>query len=187
MTTLNIKNMVCPRCIMAVNNLLVELSLTPISIVLGEAVIKEDLDLSMIQQIQSKLEDLGFKLLDDPKSKLVEKIKKHIIEWVRTDNCNQEKLSNYLIKSTKKDYNTLSKLFSEVCCISIERYCILQRIEFAKELLCYSKLTISEISFKLGYSSLAHLSGQFKQITGISPKTFKQTYGPKNRQSIDKI
>lgn len=187
MTTLNIKNMVCPRCIMAVNDLLTELKLTPVSIVLGEAVIKEDLNLSILQQIQSKLEKLGFKLLDDPRAKLVEKIKKHIIEWVRTDNCNQEKLSEYLVKLTKKDYNALSKLFSEVCCISIERYCILQRIEFVKELLCYSELTISEISFKLGYSSLAHLSGQFKQITGISPKTFKETYGPKNRLPIDKI
>lgn len=179
--------MVCPRCIMAVNDLLTELKLTPVSIVLGEAVIKEDLNLSILQQIQSKLEKLGFKLLDDPRAKLVEKIKKHIIEWVRTDNCNQEKLSEYLVKLTKKDYNALSKLFSEVCCISIERYCILQRIEFVKELLCYSELTISEISFKLGYSSLAHLSGQFKQITGISPKTFKETYGPKNRLPIDKI
>ena len=101
-------------------------------------------------------------------------------------NEERPKLSDYLADNLKKDYSTLSKLFSEVRGITIERFAIIHRIEYAKELLCYSQLSTSEIAYKLGYSSPAHLSSQFKQVTGMTPKDFR-SQGQHDRISLDAL
>ena len=111
---------------------------------------------------------MGFELLDDPRSQLVEQIRIAVQELVRMKG-ERPKMSDYLSHNLKKDYSTLSKLFSEVRGITIERFAIAHRIEYAKELLCYSQLSTSEIAYTLGYSSPAHLSSQFKQVTGMTP------------------
>ena len=155
-----IKNMVCGRCITAVKEILVAEGVT-------------------------RLQEEGFELLDDPRSQLVEQIRIAVLEWVRTNN-ERPKLSDYLSRYLNKDYSTLSKLFSEVRGITIERFSIQHRIEYAKELLCYSQLSTSEIAYKLGYSSQAHFSSQFKQVTGMTPKAFR-LQREHNRRSLDEL
>ncbi len=168
-----IKNMVCPRCIMAVRTTLLSMGLQVKNVELGEAEIEGALDESMRKRLSVALNELGFELLDDPRIQLVEQIRLAVIAWVRlTDE--HPKLSDYLSQLTHKDYSTLSKLFSEVRGVTIERFAILHRIEYAKELLRYSQHTSSEIAYTLGYSSQAHFSAQFKQVTGMTPKEFRK-------------
>ena len=167
--------MVCPRCVTAVRRILEKHGLTVISVTLGEAVIAEAPDAAMKNILSAAFEAEGFELLDDPRSALVENIKSIIIEWVRME-CERNKLSAELCRRLNKDYGALSKLFSEVRGMTIERYCILQRVEYAKELLCYSEKTTSEIAWHMGYSSPAHLSSQFKQVTGLSPRDFRELH-----------
>ena len=172
-----IKNMVCPRCISAAKDILVSEGLTVKSISLGEAEIEEDLIDEQRTSLAGKLQGIGFELLDDPRSQLVEQIRIAVQQWVRM-NEERPKLSDYLSCHLNKDYSTLSKLFSEVRGITIERFSILHRIEYAKELLCYSQLSTSEIAYRLGYSSPAYLSSQFKQVTGMTPKEFRELEKP---------
>lgn len=180
-----IKNMVCPRCIIAVKNILESEGVTVKSISLGDAEIEEELTDERQLSVARKLQDMGFELLDDPRSQLVEQIRIAVQQWVRM-NEERPKLSDYLADNLKKDYSTLSKLFSEVRGITIERFAIIHRIEYAKELLCYSQLSTSEIAYKLGYSSPAHLSSQFKQVTGMTPKDFR-AQGQHGRISLDAL
>ena len=180
-----IKNMVCPRCIIAVKNILESEGVTVKSISLGDAETEEELTDERRLSVARKLQDMGFELLDDPRSQLVEQIRIAVLKWVRM-NEERPKLSDYLADNLKKDYSTLSKLFSEVRGITIERFAIIQRIEYAKELLCYSQLSTSEIAYKLGYSSPAHLSSQFKQVTGMTPKDFR-AQGQHGRISLDAL
>ena len=169
---LYIKNMVCPRCIMAVRSILVDAGLTSTAVDLGEAEIVEELTAQQLAALSEALAQMGFELLDDPRSRLVEQLRVGVIEWVRMEGT-RPKLSDYLSARLHKDYSLLSKLFSEVKGITLERYAILHRIEYAKELLCYNQLSTSEIAYKLGYSSPAHFSAQFKQITGMTPKMMR--------------
>ena len=180
-----IKNMVCPRCIIAVKNILESEGVTVKSISLGDAEIEEELTDERRLSVARKLQDMGFELLDDPRSQLVEQIRIAVQQWVRM-NEERPKLSDYLANNLKKDYSTLSKLFSEVRGITIERFAIIHRIEYAKELLCYSQLSTSEIAYKLGYSSPAHLSSQYKQVTGMTPKDFR-AQGQHGRISLDAL
>ncbi len=180
-----IKNMVCPRCIIAVKNILKSEGVTVKSISLGDAETEEELTDERRLSVARKLQDMGFELLDDPRSQLVEQIRIAVLKWVRM-NEERPKLSDYLADNLKKDYSTLSKLFSEVRGITIERFAIIHRIEYAKELLCYSQLSTSEIAYKLGYSSPAHLSSQFKQVTGMTPKDFR-AQGQHGRISLDAL
>lgn len=168
--------MVCPRCVTAVRNILERRGLTVQAVTLGEAVVAEDVDAPLSDAIAADMVAEGFELLDDPRSSLVESIKTMIIEWVRMDG-ERPKLSAMLHQRLNKDYGALSKLFSEVRGMTIERYCILQRVEYAKELLCYSERTVSEMAWLMGYSSPAHLSSQFKQVTGMSPREFRDIHG----------
>ena len=161
-----IKNMVCPRCISAVKDILESEGLTVKSIRLGDAEIEEE-------------------LTDDPRSLLVEQIRIAVQQWVRMP-VERPKLSDYLSRHLNKDYSTMSKLFSEVRGITIERFSILHRIEYVKELLCYSQLSTSEIAYRLGYSSPAHLSSQFKQVTGMTPKEFRELEKP-GRTPLDAL
>ena len=180
-----IKNMVCPRCISAVKDILVLEGLTVNSISLGDAEIEEELTDEQRLSLARKLHDIGFELLDDPRSLLVEQIRIAVQQWVRMP-VERPKLSDYLSRHLNKDYSTMSKLFSEVRGITIERFSILHRIEYVKELLCYSQLSTSEIAYRLGYSSPAHLSSQFKQVTGMTPTEFRELEKP-GRTPLDAL
>ena len=180
-----IKNMVCPRCISAVSDLFVSEGVTVKSINLGDVETVEELTQDQLLSVGRKLKDIGFELLDDPRSQLVEQIRIAVQQWVRMDE-ERPKMSDYLSRILNKDYSTLSKLFSEVRGVTIERFSILHRIEYAKELLCYSQLSTSEIAYRLGYSSPAHLSSQFKQVTGMTPKAFRELEKP-GRTPLDAL
>ena len=180
-----IKNMVCPRCISAAKAILESEGLTVKSISLGDAEIEPELTDEQRLSLARKLHGIGFELLDDPRSQLVEQIRIAVQQWVRMDE-ERPKLSDYLSRILNKDYSTLSKLFSEVKGVTIERFAIIHRIEYVKELLCYSQLSTSEIAYRLGYSSPAYLSSQFKQVTGITPKEFREL-GHHERISLDAL
>lgn len=184
---LHIKNMVCNRCIMVVKAALEKLALHPVSITLGEVVLEEKkLSGELLKNLQHSLKGVGFELIDDKKSKLIEQLKNTIVELVHYSEPAKIKLSIYLSEKLNHDYSYLSKLFSEVEGITIEHYIIKQKIERVKELLIYDELSLSEIADQLGYSSVAHLSAQFKKVTGLTP-TFYKNKGMRNRISLDKI
>ena len=178
-TTLHIKNMVCPRCIRAVTDCLTRLGLHPLSVELGIAQIKEDdIDDALRIRLRQTLEAEGFELLEAPRARLVEQIKDAVIRLVHyREAAPSANLSRYLSELLHKDYSTLSKAFSEETGTTIERYAIVQKIERVKELLTYDELTLNEIADRLGYSSAAYLSTQFKQITGLTPSAFKRSEG----------
>lgn len=175
-TTLYIKNMVCDRCIKVVSEELTNLGYDVKKINLGEAVIDnadKKLDLDVIKNV---LVNNGFELVDDKNSKLIEKIKVLIIEKIHHQNGELEKFSfsKYLSNELGVNYSQLSSVFSSCEGVTIEKFIIKQKIEKVKELLTYNELTLSEIAFKLGYSSVQHLSNQFRQITGLNPTYFKK-------------
>jgi len=175
-TKILIKNMVCSRCIKVVKEEFEKIGLDIRSIILGEVVVDGTLDEELTEKIRTILEENGFELIEDKRAKLIEKIKLVILELVRNnDEISQTgiKDSDYIVDKIGLDYHYLSTLFSSVENITIEQYIILQRIEFAKELLKYGELTLSEISYKLGYSSVQHLSNQFKKVTGLTASQFK--------------
>lgn len=182
-----IKNMVCNRCILVVKQELVKLRIESCSINLGEVETKEDLSKEILEQLSKNLTALGFEMLDNAKLQLIDKIKNIIIRQVHHDH--QEMLYNFsevLSKALHKDYSYLSSLFSEVEGVTIEKYVINQKIEKAKELIIYNELSLSEIAFQLGYSSVSHLSNQFKKSTGLTPSHFRQV-GLQKRKPLDKI
>lgn len=176
-TTLLIKNMVCNRCIKVVSEELSKLGFDVRSIVLGEVVVAGDISATALQRINNMLRANGFELIEDQRSRIIERIKLAVLKLVRRDAETEpfkEKISGFIAREVGKDYHTLSALFSSVENITIERYIILQRIERVKELLKYDELTLSQISYTLGYSSVQHLSNQFKQVTGMTPTAFKK-------------
>ncbi len=178
--------MVCGRCKMVVESELKKLGFHPISVELGVAEIEENTIEEYKENLLKNFHHLGFDLIDDQKSKTIEKIKNLIIDLVHNKN-NQItiNLSDFLSQELQKDYNSLSHLFSEIEHTTIEKYFINQKIEKVKELLTYEELTLSEIAFQLNYSSVAHLSNQFKKTTGFSPSYFKQTKEEKRKQIED--
>lgn len=189
MVKIYIKNMVCDRCTMAVRNLLDDMGMAFNSIVLGEV----DLDLDGLDdhlrcQFSERLQQLGFELIDNRKAQIIDKIKLAVIELVKKQEGSEKiRLSEFVKERLHHDYSHLSHLFSLVEGVTLEQYFILQKIEKVKELLIYDELSISEISYKLGYSSVAHLSGQFKKITGMTPGQFKKNRGNHLRKPLDKI
>jgi AraC family transcriptional regulator len=187
MQKLYIKNMVCRRCISAVENQLKKNGIEPLHIQLGEVIVKDNLTQEQSKILNSELKELGFELLDDQKQKTIERIKNIIITQVHhSDDKVKHKLSDILSHQLNKDYSQLSNLFSEVEGITIEKFLINQRIERVKEMLIYDELSLSEIAYKNGYSSVAHLSSQFKKITGLTPKDFKAK-GLNQRKHLDSI
>jgi AraC family transcriptional regulator len=184
---LYIKNMVCDRCIMAVRQVFDKMGLNYQNIQLGQAEFKELPAQEQMLQLREQLEALGFELLDDRKAKLVEQIKTAIVTLIHRDASDFNlKLSAYLVDKIQMDYHYLSTLFSSVEGITIEKYAIMQRIEKAKELLLYNELNLSEIADDLGYSSVQHLSQQFKKVTGLTPTHFKELRENK-RKPLDKV
>ena len=185
--TLHIKNMVCNRCIMVVKSQLEQLGLHPLSVELGIAVLPDAVSNETYQRVKASLETFGFELIDDKKSQTVELIKDAIIELVHyDDNGLKTNLSDYLASKLHRDYSALSKLFSETTNTTIEKYLIAQKIERVKELLAYDEFSLSEIAGMLNYSSVAHLSAQFKRVTGLSPSAYKRAGRP-GRLPLDKV
>lgn len=179
--------MVCNRCIMVVREELNQAGLQPVNISLGEVELLKEPSAMAMQKLGNRLNQLGFEILDDTKKKIIEKIKKIIIEQVHFNKGDDRiNLSEVLSSTLHKDYSYLSNLFSEVEGTTIEKFFINQKIEKAKELLVYDELNLSEIAFQLGYSSVAHLSSQFKKVTGLTPSYFKQR-GNGARKSLDNI
>lgn len=179
--------MVCTRCIMVVQNELDKLGLEAKNVTLGEVTLERPATESEKSKLEKALVPLGFELIDDKKSRLIEKIKTIIIQLVQQqDNDLKTNLSVLLSRELHHDYNYLSNLFSEVEGTTIEKYFIAQKIEKVKELLVYDELSLSEIAFRLNYSSVAYLSNQFKKVTGLTPSHFKQVKVEK-RKPLDKV
>ncbi|OJU51071.1 MAG: AraC family transcriptional regulator [Bacteroidales bacterium 45-6] len=182
-----IKNMVCDRCKMVVDNELKLIGLHPSSVELGEVEIVEDISPGQKIDLARRLQGLGFELLDDKRSRLVEKIKNKLVDLVQNKNGELKvNLSDFLSGELHHEYSYLSNLFSEETGSTIEKYFIAQKIEKVKEWLAYDELSLSEIAFRLNYSSASHLSQQFKKVTGLSPSHFKKI-GENRRKPLDSI
>jgi AraC-like DNA-binding protein len=188
-TNLFIKNMVCNRCVRVVQEELQKEGLDVRSITLGEAVVSGSLNPEKMQEVRQRLAENGFELIDDKKVKIIEKIKTLIVELIHHKVPGEHlsvNYSHYLSESLNLDYHYLSTLFSSVENTTIEKYIILQKIERVKELLVYNELTLSEVAYQMGYSSVQHLSNQFKKVTGYTPSHFKQIKENK-RKPLDKV
>jgi AraC-like DNA-binding protein len=183
-----IKNMVCPRCVKAVSNIAQALKLDVEDVELGKVVLKKEASEKTLKAFDELLQAEGFEVINDKKARTVEQIKKHIISLIQNNDMDEMKvtLSEFLSSKLHHDYGYLSNLFSSIENTTIEQYFILQKIEKVKELLVYNELSLSEIAFKLGYSSVAHLSAQFKKITGFTPSQFRQLKDHK-RKPIDGV
>lgn len=187
MATLFVKNMVCNRCILVVENELQAMGIEDAKVSLGEIILNQELNSTQLSNFTTKLEALGFELIDNQKSRTIEQIKNLIIQQIHHQKEPlQLNLSDWLSQELQQDYNSLSHLFSEIEGTTIEKYYIAQRIEKVKELLVYDELTLSEIADQLNYSSVSYLSNQFKKITGLTPSHFKQI-GKNKRTPLDQV
>ncbi len=182
-----IKNMVCPRCISAVERILKENKLPSRSVHLGEVELTKDPGKKRLEKLSADLASNGFELLDDYRMQLIEKIKTLLIEKVQRGEIEEHfSVSKFLSAKLFRDYSSLSKLFSEVEGITLEQFFILQKLEKVKEWIIYNELSLGEIALKLGYSSTQHLSSQFKKLTGMTPTQFRQI-GSAHRKALDGI
>jgi len=180
--------MVCDRCILIVRQQLTTLGFDVGNIVLGKVTISPDPEPVKLQEISAALQVLGFELIDKEKDQLIEQIKTQVIELVHYSDLSvvQQSLMNLIAAKLKKDYVYLSRLFSDAEGITIEKYIIQQKVEKVKELLEYGELNLNEIAYKMGYSSSAHLSTQFKAVTGMPPSKYKaQDTG--DRKPLDQV
>ena len=186
-TQLIIKNMVCRRCIQTVERIAREAGLVPDKLELGEIILPHPPAAEQARVLRAGLEEAGFAILESESARLINQVKSLIIDRIHHGQGSSAlKLSAYLAQETHSDYSRLSKLFSATESVTIERYATLQRVERVKELLTYGELSISEIADELEYSSAAHLSSQFKQMTGMSPSAFREL-GNRGRQSLDSV
>lgn len=185
---LYIKNMVCHRCKLVVQAELEKLGLQPVAVELGEVTLAgKTISNTQKEALKTALEGVGFELMDDKKSRTIEKIKSVIIDAIHhSDEPTHQKFSQLITDALHYDYPYLSRLFTEVEGITIEHYIIQQKIEKVKEYLIYDELSLSQIAFNMGYSSTAHLSTQFKKVTGLTPTQFKAIQH-KSRKPLDEI
>jgi len=180
-----IKNMVCNRCIMTVENILDKNHLPVSKVSLGEVELERRLSDEEIKAVDTDLRKVGFELIDTRVNKIIEDIKQAVLQYLNLGMDSQNlKLSTFITNKIPYDYSYLSDLFSSVEGKTIEQYFILQRIEKVKELLVYDQLSLTEISYQTGFSSVHHLSSQFKKITGLTPSHFKKI-GIQKRRSLD--
>ncbi len=189
MNTLLVKNMVCHRCVLSVEDILNRVKIPFQKVVFGEIHLADELKGQQKEVLSSELKKVGFELIDSHMSGLIEKIKMLTMQKARNEVEKKEvkiNLSKYLSGKLNYEYTHLSSLFSEVEGRTIENFFIDQRIEKAKELLIYGQMTLSEIAFELNYSSTAHLSTQFKKLTGLTPSYFKEV-GIAKRKALDKV
>lgn len=183
-----IKHMVCPRCITTVESILDELGLQTESVSLGEVKLKRQLSDVEFRSLSEMLEASGFEVLLSKEKRLINRIKSLILERIHyADILSPLKLSAQLAEALNRDYSYLSKVFSSVEAMTIERYSMLQRMERAKELLSYKELNVTEVAELLDFGSAAHFSAQFRRETGMSPSQFKKASRPPARRSLDSI
>ena len=180
--------MVCNRCIKVVKDEFTKLDLNIEDIELGKVSVSSELSKDKIEEVRKVLDDNGFELIDNKKSKLIDSIKTLIIKMIHYSDKPGETFnkSDFISKELGYDYSYLSNLFSSVEGITIEKYIINQKIEKVKELLVYEELTLNEISYQLGYSSVQHLSRQFKKVTGLTPSHFKELK-ENRRKPLDQV
>lgn len=179
--------MVSERCKMVVRNELEKLEVKYAYLDLGEVNLLKTLSANKKELLKIGLHKSGLELMDDKNAMIVEKIKNIVVEMVHySDEMPKVNFSVYLSEKLSRDYHSLSELFSRTKGITIEQYIILHKIERAKELLMYDELTLSEIAFKMHYSSVAHLSNQFKKMTGLTPSFFK-SLNRKNRKTLESL
>jgi YesN/AraC family two-component response regulator len=178
--------MVSMRCKMVVKEELKKLGLHFVIVDMGVVDIMENITAGQREHIRTALLESGLELMDDKKAVLIEKIKNVIIEMVHSDILPKLNFSDYLSEKLDYDYTYLSSLFSEIQGTTIEKYIISHKIERVKELIIYDELNLTEIAWQMHYSSVAHLSNQFKKITGLTPSHFKQVKG-KRRQALEDV
>ncbi|MBL4709114.1 MAG: helix-turn-helix transcriptional regulator [Flavobacteriales bacterium] len=185
--TVHIKNMVCPRCKMAVQTILEELKISFSSIELGEVKITDALTSNKKEELADKLKGVGFELLESEDLVLITQIKSVIVQQIHYSLDEMKvNFSDFLVEKIKHNYNYISRLFSEIEGITIEKFISLQKVERIKELLFNNEKTLSEIAFEMDYSSSAYLSTQFKKETGMTPSAFKKMK-QSNRSNLDTI
>ena len=191
MTTLHIKNMVCNRCVMVVKQELERQGLHPTRVTLGQVTLEEgNLSKEQLDSLDNALTSLGFERIDDRKARLIEALKNIVIKMIHHTEKVDLKFnwSTVLSEELHYEYNYLSNLFSSVEGITLEQYIIRQKIEKVKELLFYDEMTLSQIASRLGYSSVAHLSAQFKKVTGFTPSEMKKSRDIEhNRKPLDSM
>jgi len=180
--------MVCPRCITAVEKTLTDLKIPFSQVVLGQATINIDKALINLDLLDEELKKIGFELIRDKNQQLVAEVKALIVSYIHHSGEMDMKInfSDYISEKTGRDYSYISAVFSELQKITIEKYIIAQKIERVKELLSYNELTLSEIAYQLNYSSVQHLSNQFKKTTGKSPSQYKKQ-DVLGRKTLDKV
>jgi len=182
-----IKNMVCGRCISAVENIFTDMNIKVKNINLGEVETASEILEKDLESLEKHLEETGFERIKDSVHQLTEKIKNLIIVKIsELDIDDNFLLSEFLSSQLNKDYSSLSKTFSQNESITLEQFFILQKIEKVKELLLYNELTLTEIAGKLGYKSVQHLSSQFRNSTGFTPTEFKKLK-VHNRKPLDQV
>jgi AraC-like DNA-binding protein len=182
--------MVCNRCVTVVAQELEKLGIVPERVSLGEVVVKETLTQTQLDDLDEALVRNGFERIDSRKGRIIESIKSAIIQRIYSDEAASRKLnwSAILAEELHLEYNYLSSLFSSVEGVTLEHYIISQKIERAKELLFYDELNLTQIADRLGYSSVAHLSAQFKKVTGLTPSELKKSReGLQGRKPIDEV
>lgn len=183
-----IKGMVCNRCKIAVAKLFKDLNIISLEVHLGEVILTHELSQDQLLQIQPKLKQLGFDLITDKRGKIAVNIKSLLIKLLEADVYDLKlKLSEYLSVKLNYEYHYLSNVFSELEGTTIEKYFILLKVEKIKEYIEYGELSLSEISYAMGYSSPAHLTNQFKQIMGYTPSHYKSIARDKKRKPLDEL
>jgi len=179
--------MVCPRCISVVGKIFEQQNIKVDIITLGEVSIARKMNESQKSDLKKKLLEHGFELLEEKNAKLVGQVKSIIVNQIHHQSENLKvNFSVLLTETLHHEYTSLSKLFSSLEGGTIERYILKQKIEKVKELLFYNQLSLSEIAFQMNYSSVAHLSSQFKKETGMTPSNFKKIRKP-SHQSLDSL
>jgi len=177
-----IKNMVCQRCILTVNTIFDTLTIPLESVSLGEVVLPRKLENEEYDQLTKALRAVGFELIETRVNKIIEDIKRALAEYLNLGLESQNhKLSTFIASKVPYDFSYLSDLFSSVEGQTIERYFILYRIEKVKELLVYDRLSLNQISYQTGFSSVHHLSAQFKKVTGLTPSRYREVEAGKQK------
>ena len=187
--TLIVKNMVCHRCVLSVEEILKSLKIPYQKVLVGEIHLRNGIEDKTGEILKEKLGKIGLELIDSRVGEIIEKIKQLVIKKSRNeidDKDRKIKLSSYLSSRLHQEYTSISKLFSDTEGRTIENFFIMHRIEKAKELLVYGQQSLSEIAFGLDYSSVAHLSSQFKKVTGLTPSHFKEI-GIAKRKALDQV
>ena len=179
--------MVCQRCVMSVENILNESNIAFNKVELGEVYLQEKLSEEKSRQLETALKNVGFELIETQVNNIIETIKRQVLQYIDLGSDNETiKLSSYITKTLSYDYSYLSDLFSSIEGKTIEQFFILQRMEKVKELLVYDQLSLTEIAYQTGFSSVHHLSAQFKKVTGFTPSYFKKVAANK-RKALDKL